>query len=448
MKYKVRTSKGEFGPMKGKKLSLWALNGKITPNDLVRPMNQKRWYKAESVEGLFSNERVTLEGTIVAASNKRAASNSPRLLIIVLMILAPFLGLVFPAISFWTMGLFLILLGFHAVPKTRVFSNRLIRVSSDRPARGVFKVVFLWLYTGLLLLAGVGGMTAAEELKERRIQQEEAKAENLRLQQIANQTVDSLIQEAQRLLSGGSVEDASAVLSEARSVVHSTRQSQVSKLIREINRSTDPKSIYERLVRLEDGDFEAFRTERTTPASFVSEFDVLTEKTIEIANTLIQRAIPEREFREQKRLEAEEERKRLEQERIIQQEKAAEQQRKLEEEQFAAKEAQRAAAKKEIQDKLDAYIAFLELSEVAIVDSVSVKRIGDETWEATLTVENVWHIRHKQLRLQDAQALWKAWALIASPNNLDSARIIIVDQNGNEVGGSRVWGGSLIWVND
>lgn len=85
---------------------------------------------------------------------------------------------------------------------------------------------------------------------------------------------------------------------------------------------------------------------------------------------------------------------------------------------------------------------------VSIVSRVEVRRLGSSMWEAKLTMRNLWHIRHKQLRLQDAQALWRVWASIASPSKPDGARIKIVDQMGNEVGGSRILGGSLIWVDD
>jgi hypothetical protein len=104
-------------------------------------------------------------------------------------------------------------------------------------------------------------------------------------------------------------------------------------------------------------------------------------------------------------------------------------------------------SKEEVKKKLDAYVAVLDLAEVKLIDDVSVKyELG--SWNATLTVRNLWHLRHKQIRFQDAQTLWKAWAAIASPKDPDNARIKLVDQNGNEVGGSRVWGGSLIWVQD
>lgn len=100
-----------------------------------------------------------------------------------------------------------------------------------------------------------------------------------------------------------------------------------------------------------------------------------------------------------------------------------------------------------LQSKLDAYIAVLEAGKVSVVRRVGVEQNGN-IWTAILTVDNVWHMKLYQIRLQDAQTLWKAWASIASPNDPDLARISIVDLHGNEVGGSRVWGGSLIWVQE
>ena len=65
-----------------------------------------------------------------------------------------------------------------------------------------------------------------------------------------------------------------------------------------------------------------------------------------------------------------------------------------------------------------------------------------------ITVSNLWHTQSKQIRYQSAQNLWKIWASIHSPDSSDDARIKLVDYNGNEVGGSRVVAGSMIWVQD
>lgn len=79
------------------------------------------------------------------------------------------------------------------------------------------------------------------------------------------------------------------------------------------------------------------------------------------------------------------------------------------------------------------------------MDSVSTGLTPDH---AKITVNNVWHYQPYQVRLQMAQGLWNAWANIHSPGDPDKARIKIVDQMDNEVGGSRVWAGSLIWVSE
>lgn len=67
---------------------------------------------------------------------------------------------------------------------------------------------------------------------------------------------------------------------------------------------------------------------------------------------------------------------------------------------------------------------------------------------ARVAVGDIWHGEVKQNRLQTAQSLWKVWASIRAPDEPDRARISLVDGNGNEVGGSRMWAGSLIWVQD
>lgn len=102
------------------------------------------------------------------------------------------------------------------------------------------------------------------------------------------------------------------------------------------------------------------------------------------------------------------------------------------------------ATRKRQKEILDEFVDRLSAANVnSIIQSVSV---SDET--ATITVTNAWHYSVYQVRLQAAQNLWKIWASIASPSKPDRARIKIVDFNGNEVGGSRILGGSLIWVQE
>lgn len=100
-----------------------------------------------------------------------------------------------------------------------------------------------------------------------------------------------------------------------------------------------------------------------------------------------------------------------------------------------------------LKSNLDRYLLWLNDARIASVEHVYVESDGD-IWTATLKVNNYWHIKPYQVRLQDAQNLWKLWAITSSPANRDLARIKIVDLNGNEVGGSRILAGSLIWVQE
>ncbi len=79
---------------------------------------------------------------------------------------------------------------------------------------------------------------------------------------------------------------------------------------------------------------------------------------------------------------------------------------------------------------------------------VSVEEYALNSNTAKITVSNAWHGRPYQIRLQDAQPLWKVWSQINYPVKPDHTRLKLVDLMGNEVGGSRVLGGSMIWVKD
>jgi len=68
--------------------------------------------------------------------------------------------------------------------------------------------------------------------------------------------------------------------------------------------------------------------------------------------------------------------------------------------------------------------------------------------QIVITVPNAFHRLHYQERLQAAQLLWQVWVTVIKPKDADHARIKLVDRLGNEVGGSRALGGSLIWVQE
>ncbi len=103
---------------------------------------------------------------------------------------------------------------------------------------------------------------------------------------------------------------------------------------------------------------------------------------------------------------------------------------------------------------LDGFEAFKEIfqkCEIVGVDKSFIVRCepGDLlAYQVRIVVADEWHSQPYQKRLQGAQALWKTWASLHTPQDPDKSRIVLVDQMGKEVGGSRIWGGSLIWVSE
>jgi hypothetical protein len=85
---------------------------------------------------------------------------------------------------------------------------------------------------------------------------------------------------------------------------------------------------------------------------------------------------------------------------------------------------------------------------IQIVRSVSAEAVGERSVHARVVVTEVWRYQPYQRRLQLAQSLQLAWAGVASPDAPDSAPIRILDGMGNEVGGSRFLGGTLLWVKE
>lgn len=84
-----------------------------------------------------------------------------------------------------------------------------------------------------------------------------------------------------------------------------------------------------------------------------------------------------------------------------------------------------------------------------IIRHFKVETMGIEIESMEITVANDWHVQPYQIRLQMAQNLWNTWVKASDKKEKpDTARIKIVDLNGNEVGGSRLIAGSSIWVQE
>ena len=321
----------------------------------------------------------------------------------------------------------------------------------NKPVRRALKLSAVLVSGTVLVFAGFGAGHVKEEMRQIAEQRAEAEAERQRQTDEANREVEALVREAESLLEAGQAEQAVNTLSEAMEISKASNRHLASHLQTKIADSSDPERLFEIVVSLPNAAFDELKDTGATSALDFG-FEVLNDRATELVEPQLVRAGEVRAARERERITAAEARRKREAEERERQ-RLAEEARRAEElarqgEERARAEARREQAQQEVQDRLDAYLAVLALAEVDVVERVSVQRISGNIWEATLTVKNIWHVRHKQLRLQDAQALWEAWAVIASPDAPDSARIKIVDLRGNPVGGSRVWAGSLIWVDD
>lgn len=83
-----------------------------------------------------------------------------------------------------------------------------------------------------------------------------------------------------------------------------------------------------------------------------------------------------------------------------------------------------------------------------ISDFVSDIRPGliDGTVEIEVTVN--FQEESKPAREDFAASLWETWATVSGVKDVDDARIRLVNRQGKQVGGSRMIGGSMIYVDD
>ncbi len=75
-----------------------------------------------------------------------------------------------------------------------------------------------------------------------------------------------------------------------------------------------------------------------------------------------------------------------------------------------------------------------------------ITRLAGDGKKVKITVVDAWSEMDYNSRYEAADTLYKLWAMIASPDSPDSARISIQTEGGTEIGGSRLFAGSLIWV--
>ena len=77
---------------------------------------------------------------------------------------------------------------------------------------------------------------------------------------------------------------------------------------------------------------------------------------------------------------------------------------------------------------------------------VSKVEKGLSDHEVRLKASARWQGLDEEARLRSARALWEAWAKMHPPRERFQTRIVIVDERGAKIGGSRLLDPSKIWV--
>ena len=77
---------------------------------------------------------------------------------------------------------------------------------------------------------------------------------------------------------------------------------------------------------------------------------------------------------------------------------------------------------------------------------VSKVEKGLSDHEVRLKASARWQGLDQEARLQSARALWAAWAKMHPRRERHQTRIVIVDERGSKIGGSRLLDPSKIWV--
>lgn len=288
-----------------------------------------------------------------------------------------------------------------SVPKFRDFSCQVLRIDPENQRNERLRLVICSVSCVALLVFSAICYEAKLDNERRLALVAAQREEQERVTNEANLIVTTLLAESVAAAEAGDLAGAEENLANALAVPNATDLHAVKKLRDYVDLVTKPGHIESALDDLSEGEYRKLKTSGALPSSLISGYQGLDK----LIATSAQKAI------------------------TAAQAKSAEEERKV--------ESLRAT-----------FLIALKAVEVNLIKDVSVQKIGGDLWAATLTVEDIWHLRHEQIRLQDAQALWEAWATLASPDDLDKARITLVDHRGNEVGGSRIWAGSLIWVKE
>lgn len=200
--------------------------------------------------------------------------------------------------------------------------------------------------------------------------------------------------------------------------------------LRSIALSEDPGGVERIMSELDDAEFDALAASLKLPPALATGYVALDAQVTKHALQSLSRVAETRRQRKIDRERAE----RDERERIAREEQEAAARK-------VAEATERARVAGTVREKM---LADFKRSPVELIADIQVRARRGEGYTADVTVTNLWHVRHKQIRLQDAQTLLASLIAAMPAECRGSPRLNILDLGGNKVGGTDMWGSATV----
>lgn len=224
--------------------------------------------------------------------------------------------------------------------------------------------------------------------------------------------------------------DARALLEEACRVREGEGRETAQRVLRSIELSEDTAMVRQEMLELTDAEFDALSAQDALPPSWRTGSAALDAQVLERAKSCLTDVAATRAQRKIDRERVERE----ERERVAREEEAAAARK-------VAEATERARVAETVREKM---LADFKRSPVQVIADIQVRARRGEGYTADVTVTNLWHVRHKQIRLQDAQTLLASLIASVPSENRNDVRLNILDLNGNKVGGTDMWGSATV----
>lgn len=218
----------------------------------------------------------------------------PRVPLIVLMLVIPFVGLFVPSVPLWTAGLVLLLLILYLIPPFRNPLRPVFRTNAQRPIRGMLKLGLVTAYCAVLVAAALGSRAMQRERHARAEKLRVEQAERARLVNVANQKVDTLYKQAVAMLSRKDVSGATRSLEEAKRIPHAENTRQATVLLHSIEMSADAGNLRQTLLNISEAEFNGFSSGKSVPAALRFDSEVLTDRAVKLARAQVATARAQR----------------------------------------------------------------------------------------------------------------------------------------------------------